>query len=60
MASTVMILINFDDKLSNKYSLSPLYQEKFLPNMIKELDKDQSNVIQRFYQVRELCKYEFL
>ncbi|GES88292.1 metalloenzyme, LuxS/M16 peptidase-like protein [Rhizophagus clarus] len=55
MASTVMQLINFDEKLSNTYLSSTLYQEKFLPNVIKQLNGDKANqVIQRFYQFREL------
>ncbi|RIA89814.1 Metalloenzyme, LuxS/M16 peptidase-like protein [Glomus cerebriforme] len=55
MAFTVMSLINFDKKSSNKYSLSTIYQEKFLPNIIKELSGDKADqVIQRFYQFREL------
>ncbi|PKK78220.1 hypothetical protein RhiirC2_730303 [Rhizophagus irregularis] len=55
MTSTVMQLINFDEKLSNTYLSSTLYQEKFLPNVIKELKGNGANqVIQRFYQFREL------
>lgn len=61
MASTVMQLINFDEKLSNKYLSTALYQEKFLRNVIKELKGDKaSQVIQRFYQFRELCKDAYL
>jgi hypothetical protein len=61
MASTVMQLINFDEKLSNAYLSSTLYQEKFLRNVIKELSGDRANqVIQRFYQFRELCKNTYL
>lgn len=61
MASTVTQLINFDEKLSNTYLSSTLYQEKFLPNVIKELDGNGANqVIQRFYQFRELCKDSYL
>jgi hypothetical protein len=58
MASTVMNLINFDEKLSNKYLLSPLYQENFLRNVIKELNGNNADqVVQRFYQLRDWCKY---
>lgn len=61
MTSTVMQLINFDEKLSNTYLSSTLYQEKFLPNVIKELKGNGANqVIQRFYQFRELCKDTYL
>lgn len=58
MASTVMNLINFDERSSNKYLLSALYQEKFLRIVIKELDGDKADqVVQRFNQLRDLCKY---
>ena len=58
MTSDIMKLINFDEKLSNKYSLSTLYQERFLRNIIKELSGDKSDqVIQKFYQFRDSCMY---
>lgn len=51
-----MDAISYDGEKSNISSLSILQQSKFLPEVIKKLEKEPDTVIKAMNELREICK----
>lgn len=51
-----MDAISYDGEKSNISSLSILQQSKFLPEVIKKLEKEPETVIKAMNELREICK----